>query len=129
MHFQRKTNSFIPATALPYLFILVASILCGCNAGPELGVQNSKVSYTDLRADILIPQCVSCHSDVVANGGVSFASYSSTMASPGAVVPFQAYASQMYRQVVEGKMPPNSRLPDALRLQIYNWISLGARDD
>lgn len=112
------------------LFLGVALLLNSCGAGPNFGISKplsvpSNFSY--IQSQILIPNCGSCHTPPLVTSSFDVSSYSSIMASPGGITPYQPYVSELYKQTYSGNMPRNGTALTSSQLQsIYNWIALGA---
>lgn len=95
------------------------------NAAPVTGpaATPAPVSYSSTIQPILTQNCTGCHG---AAAGLSFGSYSGTMAS---VVPGDASASLLYKSLTgsgASQMPPGGALSAAQRQSVANWINQGA---
>lgn len=118
---------------------LVLSVSCGSN--PYSGQNPATVAstFSSIQANILTPKCAVCHYTQDPRGGFSVSSYQEVMSSPGAVTPFQSYASELYTQCLSGNMPKKDRTVSGTATltplssnelnEIYNWISYGAANN
>lgn len=112
--------------------LLALGLLSGCDtSGTQSTLVGSSVAggatYTAVATQILGPKCTRCHSEADAKGGVSFSSYASTIASPGAVVPYQPHVSRLFMKTYDGEMPEDGQRLSGAELELlYDWISLGA---
>ncbi|MEN0059094.1 MAG: c-type cytochrome domain-containing protein [Bdellovibrio sp.] len=81
--------------------------------------------FSNIRANIFVPKCLSCHAADKAQGGVTLSSYNATR---NLVVPGVPNSSTLYTAVLPGgKMA--GRLTQAEIGVIRDWISAGAKND
>lgn len=90
---------------------------------PAAGNTNS---YQYISANILRPNCLSCHGGGVNAAGISFANYNSTR---NTVSPGNANGSTMFNSIVAGRMPPSGALSALQIQQLRTWIDSGALDN
>ena len=111
---------------------LFVSMLGSCGATPFPGapVSVQEPTFTAVANTILGPACLSCHNANDPRGGVDLSTYQAVMTSPGSVVPYQPYQSQLFSQCYSGRMPREAARLSATQLQlIYDWISYGATNN
>ncbi len=98
-------------------------------AEPQVQLSN----FADHIQPILRANCMSCHNDDTARGGLSLATFNATMeggSSGAVVVPGDAEGSRLFRLVAhteEPIMPPSgTKLPDEEIEALRKWINDGA---
>jgi len=108
------------------LLVSLAILLKGCGFNhPKMpfptSAQNSPVSFSDLRQNVLVPKCSNCHGTNMGNYGY--------LMNRNYIVPGSAESSLLYQLVSTGEMPKNGQ---ALRSDevsaIYEWIQAGAKE-
>ena len=95
-------------------------------------------TYTSIKANIIVPRCLSCH-DSGASGGLNMSTYASALATnPDSgvkdVVPGNANSSPLYLRASAATMPPSAganpsssaAVPPADLILIRDWINAGA---
>ena len=75
------------------------------------------VTYTSLKAQVLQPSCMACHSNFGTQSGVMSSGYVTAGSPPN---------SLLYTAVQSGAMPPSGALPAQQQQMIYDWIQQGA---
>jgi hypothetical protein len=104
-------------------------VLTACNNKPNFAVADSAspATFPLVTSTILQPLCSRCHSPSILNGGVVLTTYDSLMGSPGAVIPYQPYQSNIFKQCYLEYMPQGGPpLSSAQLTLIYDWIANGA---
>ena len=91
---------------------------CDTNSEPPPGNQANDVTYDELRAAVLEPKCIGCHSSGSASGGVDLSTYSVA----------KTWANQIKAAVVSNAMPkaPNPPLMQDEKDFIVAWVDSGA---
>jgi hypothetical protein len=92
------------------------------SATTPAAVNTNTFSY--ISANILVPNCVSCHGGANPSAGISYDTYASTLKTVVARLPA---SSQLYTSVNSGAMPlGDGKLQPAQISAIQSWISNGA---
>jgi hypothetical protein len=107
------------------LLVGSAAILLTTTAVGDPPSPNTDPALAKKAASVLGLRCLSCHNPVKKAGGLDMSTRSAALNSR-AFVPQNADASRMVRQVTEGKMPPDGRLPEAEVAVLRRWIGAGA---
>jgi hypothetical protein len=102
-----------------------AAILLTTTAVGDPPSPNTDPALAKKAASVLGLRCLSCHNPVKKAGGLDMSTRSAALNSR-AFVPQNPDASRMVRQVPEGKMPPDGRLPEAEVAVLRRWIGVGA---
>lgn len=80
---------------------------------------------------ILVSNCAKsgCHDDITHKEGVITTSYSSVIRT-GDIRPGRPGESDLYKEIINGKMPPAGHAPLSQQQKnlIFNWIAQGAKD-
>ncbi len=97
------------------------------NPQPAPSQSPATATFTWINANVLQPNCVSCHSGSSAPSGIDLSSYSSVMSS--AVTAGNPSSSKLYTATSSGSMPPSGALPAADVTAIQSWIQAGAAND
>lgn len=118
---MRKTR-----TIFYTFFIAVALLFAACNKKedviPPSGTCDTlNVSYATVVKPIIESQCLSCHSQASATGGVILEQYSNF--APYTTSGKLVNAIQYNGTIV---MPPAGKLPDCSISQVRSWVSAGA---
>jgi hypothetical protein len=111
------------------LWAIFFVVLAACNNTPNFAVAGSapQATFAYVTSTILQPMCSRCHSPSIINGGVVVSNYDSVMGSPGAVIPYQPYQSNIFKQCYLGYMPQGGPPLSSSQLTlIYDWIANGA---
>jgi uncharacterized membrane protein len=91
----------------------------------------NKIYFQQQVLPILVSNCAKsgCHDNASHKEGIILTSYNSTM-STGGVRPGFPNNSKLYKVIQEGEMPPagNTKLTQAQKTLIYNWILQGAEN-
>ena len=93
--------------------------------------QEDMAKFSIINETILIPKCLSCHKPTSEGGfGLKddYSTYETTL-STGSVVAGDASKSEMYKEVVNGKMPPGNALSSEDIELIKIWIDAGAKNN
>jgi len=101
--------------------ILISWINAG---GPEGGVDNpskppiEKINYATINTKVLIPKCITCHSDRGGNkGDVNLESYENVL----------GLSNSIESEIESGSMPPKKKpLTPEEKSLILKWLSMGA---
>ncbi len=88
------------------------------------------VYYVNDIQPILNSNCAysGCHDVVTHKEGVDLSSYNQVMSTAG-VSAGNPSASELYKKISEGEMPPNNPLASAQQKKIYDWIKQGAKNN
>ncbi len=107
-------------------FILVLSIGSGCDYYESKAAPPSSGGYDQVKAELLAPFCLRCHSGSGAAGGYSFESFASTLL---AVSPRDSGNSILCQVLMDGVMPPRGAKPQASLVALAcDWIDKGAEE-
>lgn len=91
----------------------------------------NKVYFQQQVLPILVSNCAKsgCHDVASRRDGVILITYDYTM-STGGIRPGNAGSSELYKEIIEGKMPPAGSTPLTQEQQdlIYKWIQQGAQN-
>lgn len=79
-------------------------------------------TYTYVRTNVLVPNCVFCHNSGFALGGVSFADYNATVSR---ISKGNSANSRLYTVIQSGRMPPSGPMPAGQLAAIKAWIDAG----
>ncbi len=116
------------AVRTTFAALLFAAPLAALAATTATGDPPPKGDDAALRkkaASVLSLRCLSCHNPVKKAGGLDLSTRSTALQSR-AFVPQNAGDSRMMQQIGAGKMPPDSRLPEAEVGVLRRWIATGA---
>ena len=113
------------ARTVAVILTVGTAILGATMAGGDPPAPGADAAVAKRAATLLSVRCLACHNPVKKAGGLDLTTRSLAL-SGHAFVPQNADASRMVRQVVEGKMPPDGRLPDAEIALLKRWIGEGA---
>ncbi len=88
-----------------------------------------EATFTSIKANILTPKCLSCHSPSGSRPSVNYTDYSSTM-STGKVIAGNALGSEIYKECASGSMPKGGTMLSVAELQaLRDWIDAGAMNN
>ncbi len=98
---------------------MAATILLGCQyrdmknprdpgTEPQTGEPTKKVTYAEVREQILVPLCLECHNAEMGKAGLDLSTESAAMA---AITPGNPTESLLYNMVEWKEMPPSRRIP------------------
>jgi hypothetical protein len=137
------SNKQIPLVLFTMMMMLFMALVISCKheiPGPNdnggIGsttdtCDQSKIYFRQQLLPVLVSNCakVGCHDDATRKEGVIITSYASVM-NTGDISAGRPLESKIYKEIVEGKMPPQGHTPLSSQQKslIYTWILQGAKD-
>ena len=107
------------------LFVFVPGMmLIGCGQSPTNPANQSAMTYTQLKSDVLTPKCVGCHGG---KAGLFVLTHSSIRTF---VIPGNPAGSLLFQVVNSNQMPPHGPpLTASEKQEISDWIAGGAMNN